>query len=58
MVPLVVKLTVEGEGAMVALVVALTGGMVRARAEGRVRRKVRACRLGFIVRVLIKVVRS
>ena len=53
MVPLVVKLTVEGE-VMVALVVTLVGngGTARARAEGRVMNRVRACRVSFILTVV------
>ena len=52
MVPLVVRLTVEG-GTMVALDVLVgEGGVVRARADGVVRRKARVCRVSLIVAVL------
>ena len=52
MVPLVVRLTVKG-GTMVALNVLVgEGGVVRARADDRLRRKARVCRVSFIVVVL------
>ena len=53
MVLVVVKLRVEG-GVTVPLVVTLIGkgGPARARADGRVMKMVRACRLNFIVTVL------
>ena len=61
MVALVVRLRVGGEG-MVVLVVALVGkgGRARARAEGRVRRKVGGWRGDFILRVVevVKVVKG
>ena len=48
-----VRLTVEG-GVTVPLVVTLVGkgGVARARAEGRVMKKVNVCRLNFIVTVV------
>lgn len=53
MVPLVVELRMGG-GVVVALVVGLTGeGVVgKVRAEGRVRKKARVCRVSFIVTVV------
>ena len=52
MVPFVVELTVEG-GVTVPLVVTLIGkgGVARARADDRVMKKVRVCRVNFIVTV-------
>ena len=58
MVPFVVKLIDEGGGVMVPLVVTLIGkgGVARARVDGRMMKKVKVCRLNFIVTV-VKVVK-